>query len=184
MALPLASCCSLVLTLLSFRHTLMQHGPVTTLIVALSLLIVSFLGPPWLLGKPKSRQQFLIQVLRLSWGLWQQWQLRSPGSGGYLRISVWWLAHQLLSPLVRSILLGILWSMNSTSTSMLMLLTWDRSVALQYVPSEFQLSDFFTKAQTKAQHSYFLSKLSVVDPPWVCRGVLDVYTSLCISSLV
>jgi len=41
----------------------------------------------------------------------------------------------------------------------------DQIVALQYVPSEFQLADFFTKAQTRAQHSYFLSKLSVVDPP-------------------
>jgi len=41
----------------------------------------------------------------------------------------------------------------------------DQIVALHYVPSEFQLADFFTKAQTKAQHSYFLSKLSVVDPP-------------------
>ncbi|KAM3210839.1 hypothetical protein ACQJBY_064630 [Aegilops geniculata] len=27
------------------------------------------------------------------------------------------------------------------------------------------LADFFTKAQTQAQHSFFLSKLSVVDPP-------------------
>ena len=40
----------------------------------------------------------------------------------------------------------------------------DQIVALQYVPSEFQLADFFIKAQTKAQHSYFLFKLSVVYP--------------------
>jgi hypothetical protein len=40
----------------------------------------------------------------------------------------------------------------------------DEVVALYYVPSEFQLADFFTKAQTRAQHSFFLSKLSVVDP--------------------
>jgi hypothetical protein len=38
-------------------------------------------------------------------------------------------------------------------------------IALHYVPSELQLADFFTKAQTRAQHSFFLSKLSVVDPP-------------------
>jgi hypothetical protein len=38
-------------------------------------------------------------------------------------------------------------------------------VALQYVPSEFQLADFFTKAQTRAHHQFYLSKLSVVDPP-------------------
>jgi hypothetical protein len=38
-------------------------------------------------------------------------------------------------------------------------------LALQYVHSELQLADFFTKAHTRAQHSFFLSKLSVVDPP-------------------
>ena len=43
----------------------------------------------------------------------------------------------------------------------------DQIVALQFVPSELQLADFFTKAQTQAQHSFFLSKLSVVDPPSV-----------------
>jgi histone deacetylase 1/2 len=41
----------------------------------------------------------------------------------------------------------------------------DQIIALQYVPSELQLADFFTKAQTRAQHSFLLSKLSVVDPP-------------------
>jgi hypothetical protein len=41
----------------------------------------------------------------------------------------------------------------------------DQVIALQYVPSELQLADFFTNAQTRAQHSFFLSKLSVVDPP-------------------
>ena len=41
----------------------------------------------------------------------------------------------------------------------------DQTLALHYVPSELQLADFFTKAQTRAQHTFFLSKLSVVDPP-------------------
>jgi hypothetical protein len=41
----------------------------------------------------------------------------------------------------------------------------DGVVALQYVPSELQLVDFFTKAQTRAHHQFYLSKLSVVDPP-------------------
>ena len=41
----------------------------------------------------------------------------------------------------------------------------DQTLALYYVPSELQLADFFTKAQTRAQHTFFLSKLSVVDPP-------------------
>jgi hypothetical protein len=38
-------------------------------------------------------------------------------------------------------------------------------IALQYVPLELQLADFFTKAQTRAQFDFLLSKLSVVDPP-------------------
>jgi hypothetical protein len=41
----------------------------------------------------------------------------------------------------------------------------DQVIALQYVPSELHLADFFTKAQTRAYHSFFLSKLNVVDPP-------------------
>jgi hypothetical protein len=41
----------------------------------------------------------------------------------------------------------------------------DQILALGYVPSELQLPDFFTKAQTRTQHSFFLSKLNVVDPP-------------------
>ena len=40
----------------------------------------------------------------------------------------------------------------------------DQVVTL-HVPSEVQLADFFTKAQTRAHHSLLLSKLSVVDPP-------------------
>jgi hypothetical protein len=38
-------------------------------------------------------------------------------------------------------------------------------VALQYVPLELQLSYFFTNAQTQAHHQFYVSKLSVVDPP-------------------
>jgi hypothetical protein len=41
----------------------------------------------------------------------------------------------------------------------------DQVIALHYVPSDLQLADFFIKTQTRAQHSFFLSKLSVVDPP-------------------
>jgi hypothetical protein len=40
----------------------------------------------------------------------------------------------------------------------------DHVVSLQYVPSELQLVDLLTKAHTRAQHSFLLSKLSVVDP--------------------
>jgi hypothetical protein len=39
------------------------------------------------------------------------------------------------------------------------------SFTSQYVPSEFRLTDFFTKAQTRAHHQFYLSKLNVVDPP-------------------
>jgi hypothetical protein len=41
----------------------------------------------------------------------------------------------------------------------------DGVVALQYMPSKLQLADLFTKAQTRAHHQFYLSKLSVVDPP-------------------
>ncbi|WVZ97949.1 hypothetical protein U9M48_043445 [Paspalum notatum var. saurae] len=41
----------------------------------------------------------------------------------------------------------------------------DGVVTLRYVPSELQLADFLTKAQTRDQHQFYLSKLSVFDPP-------------------
>jgi hypothetical protein len=41
----------------------------------------------------------------------------------------------------------------------------DGVVALQYVLSELQLTDFFTKAKTRAHHQFYLFKLNVVDPP-------------------
>ena len=40
----------------------------------------------------------------------------------------------------------------------------DHVVSLQYLPSELQLADLLTKAHTRAQHSFLLYKLSVVDP--------------------
>jgi hypothetical protein len=47
--------------------------------------------------------------------------------------------------------------------------TWSQSqdgvIALQYVTSEFQLTDFFMKAQTHVHHQFCLFKLLVVDPP-------------------
>jgi hypothetical protein len=36
----------------------------------------------------------------------------------------------------------------------------DQVIALHYVPQELQLGDFFTKAKTRAEHSFFLSNLS------------------------
>src|SRR5438128_7119079 len=41
----------------------------------------------------------------------------------------------------------------------------DQVISLRYVPSELQLADLLTKAHTRAQHSFLLSKLNVVDPP-------------------
>lgn len=41
----------------------------------------------------------------------------------------------------------------------------DGVVAPRYVPSEIQLADLFTKAQTVVRHRFYLSKLSVLDPP-------------------
>ena len=39
------------------------------------------------------------------------------------------------------------------------------TIALQYVPSELQVADFFTKAQTQEQHRLHLLKLNASDPP-------------------
>jgi hypothetical protein len=41
----------------------------------------------------------------------------------------------------------------------------DKIVSLQYVSSEIQFADLLTKAHTRAQHCFLLSKLNVVDPP-------------------
>jgi hypothetical protein len=41
----------------------------------------------------------------------------------------------------------------------------DDVIALQYVPSELQLADFFMNAQTHIHHQFYLSKLSVLNPP-------------------
>jgi hypothetical protein len=40
----------------------------------------------------------------------------------------------------------------------------DDVIALQYVPSKFQLVDFFTKAQIHVHHQFYLSKFSVLNP--------------------
>jgi len=40
-----------------------------------------------------------------------------------------------------------------------------RTLVPQYVPTEHQLADLFTKSQTRVQHDYLLSKLLVYDPP-------------------
>ena len=39
------------------------------------------------------------------------------------------------------------------------------TIHLEYVPSELQLADFFTKAQTREQHRLHILKLNVSDPP-------------------
>lgn len=39
------------------------------------------------------------------------------------------------------------------------------TIALHYVPSELQVADFFTKAQTREHHRLHLLKLNVIDPP-------------------
>jgi hypothetical protein len=39
------------------------------------------------------------------------------------------------------------------------------TIHLEYVPSELQLADFFTKAKTRDQHNLCILKLNVSDPP-------------------
>ena len=38
-------------------------------------------------------------------------------------------------------------------------------IDLQFIPSDAQVADFFTKAQTREHHHFFLSKLHAFDPP-------------------
>jgi hypothetical protein len=40
----------------------------------------------------------------------------------------------------------------------------DQILALQCVPSELQLVDFFIKTQTRTRHGFFLSKLIIFYP--------------------
>ena len=40
-----------------------------------------------------------------------------------------------------------------------------QTVSLHYLPTEVQVADFFTKAQTRDQHLFLLSKLKTFDPP-------------------
>jgi flagellar biosynthesis protein FliP len=40
-----------------------------------------------------------------------------------------------------------------------------KTIYLQYVPSELQLADFLTKAQAREQHRIHLIKLNASDPP-------------------
>jgi hypothetical protein len=40
-----------------------------------------------------------------------------------------------------------------------------KTINFQYIPSELQLTDFFTKAQTREQHRLHLLKLNVSNPP-------------------
>jgi len=43
----------------------------------------------------------------------------------------------------------------------------DRTISLHSLPSELQVVDFFTKAQTRDPHAFLLSKLKMLDPPLV-----------------
>ena len=40
----------------------------------------------------------------------------------------------------------------------------DQTVSLHYLPTKVQVADFFTKAQTRDQHLFLLSKLKTIDP--------------------
>jgi len=42
---------------------------------------------------------------------------------------------------------------------------YQKTISLRYVPSELQLTDFFTKAQTREQHQLHLIKLNASNPP-------------------
>ncbi|WVZ80638.1 hypothetical protein U9M48_028097 [Paspalum notatum var. saurae] len=168
------------LALYNFRLTVMLLGLVIPLIVDLFLLIVFFLVVLLLPGRLRSRQLFLVRVQRLSCSsteaelramalvtaevTWLRWLLADFGvsisiptplltdSTGAISIARDPVKHGL----TKHVGVDAYYTRAQVQNGM---------VTLRYVPSELQLADFFTKAQTRAQHSFYLSKLSVFDPP-------------------
>lgn len=64
-----------------------------------------------------------------------------------------------------------LWSsMSLLSIWVLMPISRVHRFRMMYVPLKFQLADFLTKVQTRAQHRFYLSKLGVSNPPGVWGG--------------
>ncbi|WVZ84521.1 hypothetical protein U9M48_031548 [Paspalum notatum var. saurae] len=149
------------LALYSFKLIVMLLGLVIPLIVDLFLLIVFFLVVLLLLGRLRSRQQFLVRAQRLSCVLWFLGDLVTD-FGVSVSIPTPFLTNSTgaisiaLDPVKHDHTKHIGVDAYYTRAQV-----QDGVVTLRYVPSELQLADFFTKAQTRAQHSFSLFKLSV-----------------------
>ena len=164
-ALPLAASSTLASLLSSCKLTLMPRGRVVRMIVTLSLAIVYSLVLPLLSGRPRSRLLLLVPVSRLSSMLWLLLYRRLSGSIDFCKIlgcqlpllllfTVTALGLSRLSPIPPSHV-GV--DAHFTRCSI-----HDQTVSLHYLPTEVQVIDFFTKAQTREQH--LLSKLKTIDP--------------------
>ncbi|WVZ90218.1 hypothetical protein U9M48_036539, partial [Paspalum notatum var. saurae] len=132
--------------LYSFRLTVMLLGLVIPLIVDLFLLIVFFLV---VLLKTKkqtsiSRSSTKAELRAMALVTAEVTRLR------------WLLADFGVSVSIPTSLL----TDSTGAISIAREPVQDGVVTLCYVPSELQLADFLTKARTKAQHSFYLSKLS------------------------
>jgi hypothetical protein len=171
MGLYLIACSFHALALYSSRHVVMLPGLGIPLTVVLFLPIMFFCGSliVW-----KTKKQIAVSRLSAEAGLraitlvttevtWLRWLLEDfyvsvsmPTpllSDGTRPISI---AHDLVKhELTKHVGVDAHFTRSQVQ---------DGVVALQYVPSELQLADFFTKAQTHAHHQFYLSKLSVVDP--------------------
>ncbi|WVZ88734.1 hypothetical protein U9M48_035218 [Paspalum notatum var. saurae] len=81
-------------------------------------------------------------------------------------IWLWWLLADFLSLVMP--LLYIYYELTKhigVDASFIWSHCHQRNIDLQYVPSELQLADFFTKAQTREHHRLHLIKLNASDPP-------------------
>ena len=170
--LSLGAFSSLVLVLFSFRRILMRPGRVIIMIATLSACCV-FLGSSLIAWKTKkqtavSRSSAEAELRAMATVTaevtWLRWLLEDFGvpataptplssdSTGAISIARDPVKHELTKHI-------------GVDASYMRSQVHDLVVTLHHVPSEVQLADFFTKAQTRAHHSFLLSKLSVVDPP-------------------
>ena len=141
------------------------------MIVILLLDIVCSLGLHWLFGRLRSILLLLALVLRLSscFGLYR--------SGGYLVLLLLQdlgVAISSPTPLHCESTRALQVTADPTKHELTKHVgvdahftrcsVRDQTVSLHYLPTKVQVAEFFTKAQTRDQHLFLLSKLKTIDP--------------------
>jgi hypothetical protein len=171
--LGLVACSFHALALYSSKHIVMLPGLVIHLTVVLFLPIVLFLVESLIAWKTKKQ----VTVSHLS----AKVKLRAMVLMTMEVTWLWWLLEDfdisvsMSTPLLSDSIGAISIARDPVNHELTKHIDIDahftRSqihdvvVALQYVSSELQLTDFFMNAQTRAHHQFYLSKLSAVDPP-------------------